>query len=147
MIHWRIFGIVALIVFFSFTASAGENDNPLTLQRPMGGEQIVAGTVYDIHYFAPKEVDNMCIETSVDGGATWKEICKCNKPEAQLGLFKWQVPDTISDNCLVRISDVYGSGVTETSFPFSIVEKVSLKVEKADEKLDEIMYPDAGGSD
>ena len=135
MRHWLIFAIGALIVFFSFTASAGENDNPLTLQRPVGGEKIVAGTVYDIHYFAPKEVDHVCIETSVDGGATWKEICKSNKAEAQLGLFKWKVPETVSDNCLVRISDVYGSGVTETSFPFSIVENVSVKVEETEIKI------------
>ena len=146
MKHWLSFTIGALIVFFTFTASAGENDNPLTLQRPIGGEQIVAGTVYDIHYFAPK-VDDVCIETSIDGGATWKEICKSDKVDAQLGSFKWKVPDTASNNCLVRISEVYGSGITLTSAPFSIVEKVSLKVEKAAEKLDESMYENAGGSD
>ena len=76
-----------------------------------------------------------------------KEICKNEKTAAQLGLFEWKVPDTPSDDSLVRISEVYGSGVTATSAPFSIVEKISLEVKKDPEKLDGSMYPDAGGSD
>lgn len=141
-----IFTIGVLIFFFTFTASAGENDNPLTLQSPAGGEQIVAGKVYDIHYFAPK-VENICIETSADGGATWTEIRRSDKVDAQLGFYRWKVPDTASDNCLVRITEIYGSGTAVTSAPFSIIKQTNLKIEKKVEKFDEGMYPEAGGSD
>ena len=134
-----------LIVSFSLSVSAGENNNPLTLLSPVAGEQIITGSVYHVEYMAPG-ADCVCIETSYDGGATWE--CNCqrnNTDDSQIGSFSWNVPNTTSNNCCMRITDTYGSGISYTSAPFSIVESGDLKVEQIVEEVDESMYECSGG--
>lgn len=133
-----------LIVSFSLPVSAGENNNPLALLSPTGGEQIVTGSVYHVEYMAPG-ADCVCIETSYDGGSTWKCNCKRDKTDSQIGSFKWNVPNTTSKNCCMRITDVYGSGSSYTSAPFSILESGDLKAEQIVEEVDESMYECSGG--
>jgi hypothetical protein len=133
-----------LIVFFSLPVSAGENNNPLTLLSPTGGEQIVTGSVYHVEYMAPG-ADCVCIETSYDGGSTWKCNCKRNKTDGQVGTFRWNVPNTTFKNCRMRITDVSGSGISYTSAPFSILESGDLKAEQIVEEVDESMYESSGG--
>jgi len=133
-----------LIVCFSLPVSAGENNNPLTLLNPIGGEHIVAGSVYTVDYMAPG-ADCVCIETSYDGGSTWKCNCKGNKTDGQVGTFRWNVPNATFKNCCMRITDVYGSGISYTSAPFSILESGDLKAEQIVEEVDESMYESSGG--
>jgi len=133
-----------LIVSFSLPVSAGENDNPLTLLSPAGGEQIVTRSVYNVEYMAPG-ADCVCVETSYDGGTTWKCNCKHNKTDAQVGNFRWNVPNTTFKNCRMRITDVSGSGIYYTSAPFSIVESGDLKAVQVVEEVDESMYECSGG--
>jgi hypothetical protein len=133
-----------LIVSFSLPLSAGENNNPLTLLTPIGGEQIVTGSVYHVEYMAPG-TDCVCIETSYDGGSTWKCNCKRYKTNSQTGSFRWNVPNTTSKNCYMRITDVYGPGISHTSAPFSILESGDLKAEQIVEEVDESMYECSGG--
>ena len=133
-----------LIVCFSLPVSGGENNNPLTLLTPVGGEQIVTGSVYIVDYMAPG-VDCVCIETSYDGGATWKCNCKHKKTDGQLGTFKWNVPNTTFENCCMRITDVSGTGISYTSAPFSILEPGNLKAEQVAGEVDENLYECSGG--
>jgi hypothetical protein len=133
-----------LIVSFSLPASAGENNNPLTLLNPIGGEQIITGSVYTVNYMAPG-VDCVCIETSYDGGSSWKCNCRHNKTDGQVGTFKWNVPNGTFENCCMRITDVSGPGISHTSAPFSILESGDLKVEQIVEEVDESMYECSGG--
>lgn len=137
--------LVVLIVSFSLPVSAGENNNPLTLLSPVGGEQIVTGSIYHVEYMAPG-TNCVCIETSYDGGATWNCNCKRdNTDNSQVGSFKWNVPNTTSNNCCMRITDVSGSGISYTSAPFSILEPGDLKAEQIVEEVDESMYECSGG--
>ena len=132
------------MVCFSLSVSAGENNNPLTLLSPVGGEQIVAGSVYTVEYMAPG-ADCVCVETSYDGGFTWKCNCNRNKTDGQVGTFKWNVPSATFKNCCMRITDVSGLGISDTSAPFSIVESKELKAEQIVEEVDESMYESSGG--
>jgi hypothetical protein len=134
-----------LIVSFSLPVSAGENNNPLTLLSPIGGEQIVKGSVYHVEYMAPG-ADCVCIETSYDGGSTWECNCGRNKTEdSQIGSFRWNVPNTTSKNCYMRITDVSGLASSYTSAPFSILEPGDLKAEQIVGEVDEGMYECSGG--
>ncbi len=133
-----------LIVSFSLPVSAGENNNPLTLLSPIGGEQIVIGSVYNVEYVSPG-VGCVCIETSYDGGSTWKCNCKRNKTDGQVGTFRWNVPNTTFKNCCMRITDVSNSGIFDTSAPFSILGLGDLKAEQIVEEVDESMYESSGG--
>ena len=48
--------------------------------------------------------DCVCVETSYDGGSTWKCNCKRNKTDGQVGTFRWNVPNTTFKNCCMRIT-------------------------------------------
>jgi len=72
-----------LIVSFSLPVSAGENDNPLTLLSPVGGEQIVIGSVYHVEYMAPGG-DCVCVETSYVEGLLGSVIVNATKQMLKL---------------------------------------------------------------
>lgn len=74
--------------------------------------------------------DCVCVETSYDGGSTWKCNCKRNKTDGQVGTFRWNVPNTTFKNCCMRIADVSGLGISYTSALFSILESGDLKAEQ-----------------
>jgi hypothetical protein len=74
----------------------------LTITSPNGGETWEAGTFQDITWTSTGTVGNVKIEYSTDNGTSWTEIVKST---ANNGIYHWMVPDTPSDNSLVRISE------------------------------------------
>jgi len=112
-----------------------------TVLQPNGGEELYAGTVYNI-LWDKILVDSVKIEFSTDGGSTWivitegtaaRPLNKIHPKQRALkmpgsggtesaGGYSWIVPNTLSDNCLVRISDKNNPAVMDVSdAPFFII--------------------------
>jgi hypothetical protein len=73
---------------------------------PNGGEVLYAGASYDIWWYYKTAGDSVKIELSLDDGASWKDVAITNNDY----VYHWTVPDTPSDECLIRVSG-YPSGV------------------------------------
>jgi len=116
--------------------------NPATaVLQPNGGEELYASTYYPI-LWDKVLVDTVKIEYSTDGGLTWIVITDnaVARPLGSIhpkqrvlkkslitrgttaGGYVWLVPNTISGNCLVRISDENNPAVfDESDAPFAII--------------------------
>jgi len=71
------------------------------LLTPNGGEELVAGSTYDISWDINGGVENVFIEFSDNNGVDWAAI----DTVANTGSYPWLVPDINSNHCLVWISD------------------------------------------
>ncbi len=76
----------------------------ITVTSPNGGELWIVGGSYDITWTSTNFTDPVKIEYSIDGGVTWiSPAIAANTPND--GFHTWTVPNTLSNNCKVRISD------------------------------------------
>jgi photosystem II stability/assembly factor-like uncharacterized protein len=110
-----------------------------TVVQPNGGDELFVGTSYPIRW-EKIFVDSVKLEYSTDGGSTWNLITdgvykrtrsfthpkySVNESDELLVTFNqydWVVPNTISNDCLVRVSDKSDPAVFDVSdSPFSIV--------------------------
>ncbi len=90
----------------------------LTLTSPTGAESWTAGTVHDIRWTS-SGIATVKIEYSTDNGSTWKVIA--DSTAAAAGSYSWTVPRTISEKCLVKISNPANTTVFDkTKTPFAI---------------------------
>ncbi|MDQ1352871.1 MAG: hypothetical protein QG657_3177 [Acidobacteriota bacterium] len=83
---------------FAITA---EPVTSITVTAPNSGERLIVGTIYDITWQSTGTIDYVDIEYSIDNGNSWKKIALSNLNE---GIFAWTVPDTPSNECLVRVN-------------------------------------------
>jgi hypothetical protein len=90
----------------------------ITVTAPNGGEQLPVGSRFDIAWYSSGTREDVKIEYSVNGGDTWMEITAAGENN---GKYEWTVPDTPSDNCLVRISEIDGQPEDVSNAVFSIV--------------------------
>ena len=94
-------------------------ETSLTITAPNGAEMWKAGAVNNITWITEGKVGNVRIEFSSDNATTWSDVVASTKND---GTFAWKVADTISSECLIRISDVDTGVVTDTSDAvFSVV--------------------------
>ncbi|RMH75915.1 MAG: T9SS C-terminal target domain-containing protein [Calditrichaeota bacterium] len=101
--------------------------------QPNGGEQAFARARFPIRWTF-FQVDRVNLEYSLDGGATWNLIAEDTtgvpglqhpklrwKPDVLEGgrieelTFFWEVPDTLSDSCLVRITATNDTSLVDVS--------------------------------
>ena len=87
-------------------------ENSIAVTAPKGAESWHVGFKYDITWLTAGKVGNVKIEYSTDTGATWIEIVASTKND---GSYTWTIPDTVSETCLVRISEVENSDLAGTS--------------------------------
>jgi hypothetical protein len=87
-------------------------ENSITVTAPNGGETCHVGLDQDITWLTAGIVGNMRIEYSTDTGTTWIEITASTEND---GIFTWTVPNTVSETCLVRITDTENGDLTDTS--------------------------------
>jgi hypothetical protein len=73
----------------------------ITVISPNGGESWPVGSSQEITWTGNGDINNVTIECSTDNGTTWKVIAQTT---ANDGSYDWTIPDTVSDECLVRIS-------------------------------------------
>ncbi|KPL04142.1 MAG: hypothetical protein AMJ73_04585, partial [candidate division Zixibacteria bacterium SM1_73] len=94
----------------------------INVLSPNGGEALFVGQTYDIQWDYLSFEDSVKIEYSANGGDEWSTIAETTSCD---GGYSWLVPDTPSENCLIRISDV-GNGVpcdTSDAY-FSIIDYI-----------------------
>jgi len=84
----------------------------LALTTPNGGEAWQSGTLQAIRWTS-QNIANLKIEYSINNGDSWQLISESYS--ANQGSYFWQVPDIVSKECLVKISDVSNDNVFQTS--------------------------------
>jgi exosome complex RNA-binding protein Rrp42 (RNase PH superfamily) len=89
----------------------------IILTTPNGSEILKTGSLYEINWTSFGNVGNVTIEYSINNGDSWVEIISTTSND---GIFEWTVPDTQSDNCLVRISETDGEPSDASNSAFSI---------------------------
>ena len=94
---------------------------PIVILAPDGGEVWPVGSAQTVTWASQSSVANVAIDYSVDGGSTWTAII--GSTTASAGSYSWTVPNSLSANCKVRISDVANSATNAiSSKAFSIVQ-------------------------
>ncbi len=76
----------------------------VTVVSPNGGEQLRVGRIHYINWTAPSGIYKVNIEYSTNGGSTWTSITSYGGWPNRL-IYGWNVPNTPSTQCRVRISD------------------------------------------
>jgi len=84
----------------------------IEVNSPVGGELWKEGTTKDI-LWTSSQVQRVNIEYSADNAASWNPVA--SDIDATTGSYAWQVPGTVSDECLVRISDASNAQVNGVS--------------------------------
>jgi hypothetical protein len=93
---------------------------------PNGGENLVVGTSYDITWITTGTVGDVKIEYSIDSGSTWTTIIAGTTNN---GTYAWTVPNAVTSECLVRISEATDNDPTDTSdATFSILASGSKSI-------------------
>ncbi|MFC2146777.1 hypothetical protein ACFLRT_05380, partial [Acidobacteriota bacterium] len=73
----------------------------ITVTAPNGGESWTVSSLQEIKWTGSGDINNVTIECSKDNGTTWQVIVQTTEND---GSFDWTLPDTVSDECLVRVS-------------------------------------------
>ena len=102
------------------------SDTVVILTSPMGGEIWTGGAEHAITWQSVN-VNTLRIEYSTGGGSGWTEIS--GSVDAYEGSFAWTVPDTPSENCLIKVTSTSNASLTSTSeSAFTILPKPALTV-------------------
>ncbi|MBK7377689.1 MAG: choice-of-anchor D domain-containing protein [Ignavibacteriales bacterium] len=104
----------------NFTISAAPY---ITVTSPIGDENWIVGDQEEITWTS-SNVDSVKLEYKTNSGANWTTIVS-SIPAAGESFF-WTIPDTTSEDCKVRISDVYNQDVNDSSGVFTISTLVSI---------------------
>lgn len=92
--------------------------NGIYLASPNGGSCTVGDSV-PITWVSGGLDGLVKIDLSTDNGGTWTSVSSSTDDD---GVYRWLVPDSVSDSCLIRISDAADGDPADTSDPmFSIV--------------------------
>jgi len=92
----------------------GDEEQIIELIAPDGSETLYVGATPPIEWTATG-VQTVKLEYSSDGGGTWHEIV-ASMPSSRFYL--WTVPDDLSEQCLVRISDATDGTPSDVSGSF-----------------------------
>lgn len=88
----------------------------IALTSPNGEESWAIGSTHQITWTAASSAGTVDLEFSADGGVSYSSIGTFSSN----GVYTWTVPSTVSDKCLVRVSES-GGGLSDSSdAPFSI---------------------------
>jgi predicted phosphodiesterase len=87
---------------------------PLILLSPNGGENIFAGSVFNIKWRTCGDTtfEKALLEFSTDNGRNWSLIDAVNNT----GFYEWSVPMVDSNECLLRVSDLNDQALSDTSY-------------------------------
>ncbi|HPN39453.1 MAG TPA: hypothetical protein PL041_13715, partial [Melioribacteraceae bacterium] len=94
----------------------------LVLNTPTIGQKIIAGKEFDILWNSGG-ISNVKLLWSSNNGLSWTEIITT---AAGSGSYKWNVPNIVSDNCLIKIQEANDENINSLSPLFSIVKYVLL---------------------
>ncbi|MBN1292064.1 MAG: T9SS type A sorting domain-containing protein [Candidatus Latescibacteria bacterium] len=103
----------------------------IILKEPEAGTVWSVGGEYEITWVY-SGIINVKIELSVDGGSNWDTIV--NSTPASSGSYTWDVLDHVSENCVIRLSDVSDSALYQVSGVFTI-RQPEITIERIDPVL------------
>ncbi len=84
----------------------------ITVASPNGGEELIVTSIHTITWTSTGSVGDVHIEYSSDNGSSWNNVVAGTEND---GAYQWFVPNDMSPNCLVRISEVGGGGPVDVS--------------------------------
>jgi hypothetical protein len=91
----------------------------ITVTSPNGGEELEVGTSYTITWTTTGTVGRVKIRYTTNNGSNWSAVTSSTSND---GSHTWIVPDKVSSNCLVKISEASDGSPSDTSNrKFSIV--------------------------
>jgi hypothetical protein len=90
----------------------------ITVTSPNGGEEWYNEDNHNITWVSVGTSGEVKIGYSINNGKDWAEIIGCTTDD---GSYLWNPPDTVSDSCLVSISDTNGSIADTSDAVFSII--------------------------
>jgi len=97
----------------------GGSDEPsLQVTSPNGGEKWLKGSNHDVIWMSNGDINRVTIEYSTDHGGEWITISAGEKND---GRYSWTIPDTVSDQCVLRIKEKKGDTVDSSDADFSII--------------------------
>lgn len=97
-----------------FTISAAPAQS-ITLTSPNGGENWTVGSSHNITW-THTNVNNIKLEFTTDNGSTWSQIVASTS--STTGNYVWTIPNAVSTQCRVRISDAFNSNLSDMSNSF-----------------------------
>lgn len=106
----------------------------LGITYPNTGDVILAGNATQIRWES-FETDNASLEYSIDNGMNWITLAT-DIPSSQT-FFRWEVPQTVTNNALLRISD---GTMSNTTAPFAIMGRPSLTARNVCEGTMELVW-------
>ena len=103
---------------FSVNVS-GDATPTIALTYPKGGESWTIGTIQNI-LWSSANISNVGIDFSSDNGTSWNSIIASTP--ATISSYAWTVPNSISSQCKIRISDASNSALLSVNASsFSVV--------------------------
>ena len=93
----------------------------VSLRAPVGGESWSAGSVHVIRWDATHIGRNPAVQAdfSGDGGTSWNAI-STGTLSLSAGTLRWNVPDRVTERCLIRIRNPGSGAVAMNLRPFQI---------------------------
>jgi len=85
----------------------------ITITQPNFGGSLVVGAVTNITWNSVGASNYYNIDYSINGGTSWLNIV--TNYNTTLGTYAWTVPNNVSANCLVRVTDYFANCKTGTS--------------------------------
>jgi hypothetical protein len=96
----------------------GDPAPAIMVTAPNGGENWRVNTTQAITWDSAGDIDNVKIDYSTDSGNSWTSISEFTEND---GSHAWIIPNTPSDNCLVRVSGIGGEPSDSSDGVFSII--------------------------
>ena len=85
----------------------------LLVLTPNGAEELIDGSMYQITWQTTGTIDDVVVEYSTNNGTDWTEVDPANTGNDDY--YDWLVPAEPSTECLVRISDLSNSNISDIS--------------------------------
>lgn len=98
-----------------------QKDTSITIISPNGGEKLEIGSFHSIRWESKGKISFVKITYSTDGGKSFKLITPLTLNN---GIYNWKVPESVSSNCLIKITDVEGKAVDASDSVFSIFQPI-----------------------
>jgi Leucine-rich repeat (LRR) protein len=89
----------------------------ITVNAPNGGQRWFINSDYSVTWATTGSISNVMIEYSINNGSSWSTVVSST---TNSGSYNWTIPNTPSNNCLVRISDTSGPAVDVSNGVFTI---------------------------
>ncbi|MCP4220883.1 MAG: hypothetical protein GY765_40015 [bacterium] len=89
----------------------------ISVTSPIGGDVLEAGGTHEITWDSAGIVGGVKLRYTLDGGDNW---VKFENETPDDGSYMWTVPDTISSNCILKVSETLDGDPVYDTQPFTI---------------------------